>query len=133
MATRNEKIICSFIGVAFGGVYSYYKAKKNENSKLLNATIKGSCKGGISGRFFAEIFGTANDTVNYTLYDRDEIVYEGIAYEDRIEARIKEHLSNGKFFDSFENDKAIPRIDALKKEKKRIKMLNPKYNIQHNS
>jgi len=84
---------------------------------------------------FAKVIETLsfeNDTCNYTLYHKRKLVYHGVAYEDRLDARLCEHQLSGKIFDDCVYDYARPRHKALKIERNRIKKDRPKYNIQHN-
>ena len=73
-----------------------------------------------------------HDTVNYSLYRKRQLVYHGIAYEDRLDARLNEHAKDKKFDDCI-YDHAKPRHRAAKLERKRILRDRPVYNIQHNS
>jgi hypothetical protein len=72
-----------------------------------------------------------SDTVNYQLFWKGRIVYEGIAYADRIMARIGEHERSDKVFDEYDFDYSKPRSKALDLEFRRIQRNRPKYNICH--
>lgn len=76
---------------------------------------------------------TPHDTVNYKLYHKRRLVYHGIAYEDRLDARLDEHEICGKVFDDCVYDEAKPRLKAVTLERKRIKRDRPIYNRHHNS
>jgi len=73
-----------------------------------------------------------HDTINYTLWSRNKLVYHGICYTDRLEARLNEHELRGIKFDEYDYDHAKPRAKALLKERKLIQRDRPKYNICHN-
>ncbi len=72
------------------------------------------------------------DTVNYALYWKRKLVYHGIVYEDRLDARLYEHEYNGKIFDHCVFDHPRTRSHARRVEQKRIRRDHPKYNVQHN-
>lgn len=72
------------------------------------------------------------DTLNYTLWHRNKLVYHGICYADRLDARLNEHELRGIIFDEHDYDYAKPRATALIKERKLIQQDCPKYNIHHN-
>ena len=73
-----------------------------------------------------------SDTLNYTLWYRNKLVYHGICYADRLEARLNEHELRGIVFDEYEHGSAKPRGAALIKEYQLIQRDRPKYNIHHN-
>jgi hypothetical protein len=73
-----------------------------------------------------------NDTLNYTLWYRNKLVYHGICYADRLDARLNEHELRGIIFDEHDYDYAKPRAAELIKERKLIQKDCPKYNIHHN-
>ena len=73
-----------------------------------------------------------NDTLNYTLWHRNKLVYHGICYADRLETRLNEHELRGVIFDEHDHDYAKPRGTALIKEYQLIQRDRPKYNIHHN-
>lgn len=73
-----------------------------------------------------------HDTVNYTLWYRNKLVYHGICYADRIEARLNEHELRGIQFDEYDYDHFKPRARALIQERKLIQRDRPKYNFHHN-
>ena len=129
MATKNEKLIGTLLGVGIGGFIAKSQQKNEEINVWL--TLKGILLGGISGYGLAAIFGSPNDTVNYTHYFKGKRVYEGITYTDRFKKRMAEHKASGKLFTRVVIDK--PRIEALKLEKERIKAFLPVNNIQHNN
>ena len=141
MATRKEKIGFTISGIILGAVFNTLR-KNNQASVAgdvytfqdgLSDAMIGGALGGVTGRLGAEVFGSPNDTVNYQLFDGKKHVYDGIAYEDRIDGRIREHKALGKEFTRFKFDRAKPRSESLELEKKRIKLHRSKYNIQHNS
>ena len=68
------------------------------------------------------------DTVNYTLCKDNKRVYEGITFADRKRGRETEHKRSGKDFDKMCCDEPTTRAEAYKKERRRIKRFNPKYN-----
>jgi|SRR5579863_1397986 len=78
------------------------------------------------------LFDNGSDTVNYILWHKKRIVYHGICYADRVDARLNEHVSNGFVFDEYDYDRAKPRLKARQLEKKRIMRDKPKYNNHHN-
>jgi hypothetical protein len=73
-----------------------------------------------------------NDTINYTLWYRNKLVYHGICYADRLDARLNEHELRGILFDEYDYDYAKPRATAIIKERQLIQRDCPKYNIHHN-
>lgn len=138
MATKNEKIAGTILGVGIGGFIAYNKQKEeqglqNKESISIPFFLKGLLLGGLAGYSFASIFGSPNDTVNYSHYFKGKRVYEGITYEDRFEMRMKEHKRNGKRFTKVIKGFAKPRIEALKIEKERINTFSPINNILHNN
>lgn len=136
MATKKEKLIGTMIGAGIGGVIAYNQNSTEENlqEEKINywKTIKGVLLGGISGYGFASIFGSPNDTVNYTHYLKNKRVYEGITYADRFSKRMKEHKANGKLFTRVVKDEPKPRVEALALERERIIKFKPVNNIQFN-
>lgn len=88
--------------------------------------------GGISGYGLATIFGTPNDTVNYTHYYKGKRVYEGVTYSDRFKKRMAEHRAKGKNFNRVLKDHPKPRVEAIKLERERIIKYRPVNNIQFN-
>jgi hypothetical protein len=135
MATRNEKILCSLIGGFIGGAIANHNSEYNLTHNAENLfwdTIKGTLKGAGIGYCTSLVFGSSNDTVNYTHYYNGKRVYEGITYADRFDIRTSEHIANGKKFTRIVKDTAKPRVDALRIEKARIKKYKPANNIQHN-
>jgi hypothetical protein len=137
MATKNEKIAGTILGIGIGGFIAYNKqiekGLQNKESISIPFFLKGLFLGGLGGYSFASIFGSPNDTVNYSHYFKGKRVYEGITYEDRFENRMKEHKRNGKRFTKVIKDSAKPRIEALKIEKERINTFSPINNILHNN
>jgi hypothetical protein len=79
-----------------------------------------------------QIFGQENDTLNYTLWCRNKLVYHGICYSDRMDIRLNEHELRGVIFDEYDHDHAEPRDKAIGLERSRIRRDRPKYNIHHN-
>jgi len=136
MATKNEKLIGLIIGAGIGGYVAYNKQieqnLQNKEPNNLWLTLKGILVGGISGYGLATIFGSPNDTVNYTHYYKGKRVYEGITYSNRFKKRMTEHKNNGKLFSRVVKDLPKPRIEALKLEKERIIKYKPVNNIVHN-
>ncbi|MCB9234500.1 MAG: hypothetical protein H6581_22790 [Bacteroidia bacterium] len=88
-----------------------------------------SLVGGLSGLQMAMRFGSQNDTVIYYLRHRGRIVYVGIAYARRVGIRVQEHRQSGKHFDRVDIGRPRPRAEALKMESKRIRKLQPRYNL----
>lgn len=78
------------------------------------------------------VFSNDNDTLNYTLWYRNKLVYHGICYADRLESRLNEHELRGIIYDEYDHDRAKPRARALRIERKLIQRDRPKYNIHHN-
>lgn len=136
MATKKEKVIATLIGAGLGGfIASNRQSNINEGTENANDiwhTLKGVLLGGISGYGLATIFGSPNDTVNYTHYLKSKRVYEGITYSDRFKKRMVEHKANGKLFTRVIKDNPKPRIEALKLEKERIIKYKPVNNIHYN-
>lgn len=134
MATKSQKDAGSFFGAVLGGIIGYQRAKAQgqPSSECWGNALKGGLIGSVAGRVGAELLGSPNDTVNYRLFNQGELVYEGITFDHRVDKRMIEHERNGKKFDSYECSSSRPRTDALRIEKKRIELSNPKYNIQHN-
>jgi hypothetical protein len=137
MATKKEKIIGTLVGAGIGSFIASNQnsteGKPQEEKTNYWKTIKGAFLGGLSGYGIASIFGSPNDTVNYTQYLKNKRVYEGITYADRFSKRMKEHKANGKLFTRVVKDEPKPRVEALILEKERIKTFRPINNIQHNS
>ena len=136
MATKNEKafglIGGIFIGFLSGKSYLKNHGNIQENDKWKYLLVS-SLGGGLIGYSISSVFGSPNNTVNYSLYNGKKRVYDGITFEDRIGSRKLEHIKSGKKFTKMLYDNAKPRIEALKLEKKLIKKYKPIYNIQHNS
>lgn len=135
MATKNEKIIGSAIGVILGGILAHKWARKQENIEADNIiwyTLGGSLLGGIGSYGLTCLFGSPNDTVNYTHFHKGKRVYEGVTYAGRFDTRMAEHKANGKVFTRVVKDTPKPRVEALKLEKERILKYKPINNIQHN-
>lgn len=137
MATKKEKLVGLMLGAGIGGYVAYNKQieqdLQNKEPNSIWHTLKGVLVGGISGYGLATIFGSPNDTVNYTHYFKGKRVYEGITYSDRFNKRMAEHKADGKLFSRVVKDAPKPRIEALKLEKERIKTFRPINNIQHNN
>ena len=74
-----------------------------------------------------------HDTVNYKLYYKKRLVYHGVTFEDRLDARLCEHEASGKVFDDCVYDDAKPRKRALNIERRKVRRDRPAYNIHHNS
>jgi len=134
MATRNERGIGTvgggIIGLAIAAIVVEGNPKIAPKNKW-KYYIGGCALGAGTGFVAAEILGTPNDTVNYSLFNKGEHVYEGITFEDRLPVRIKEHIKSGKVFDQYHASNPRPRVDAAKIEIKNIKRANPPLNIQH--
>ncbi|WPU99066.1 hypothetical protein SNE26_23930 [Mucilaginibacter sp. cycad4] len=79
-----------------------------------------------------KLISAPHDTVNYTLWYRNRLVYHGICYADRMKARLNEHELRGIIYDEYDYDHAKPRERAAILEKKLIRRDRPKYNYQHN-
>ena len=74
-----------------------------------------------------------HDTINYYLKYRGRIVYHGICYEDRFDARMREHSRKGRIiYDECMYGSPTTRNQALTIERKRIDRDCPKYNNHHN-
>ena len=131
-ATKTERWVCSLLGAGINVWLGSEKAKANNEEYTFGKVLTRGLLGAGAGLAVAEIFGEPNDTVNYTGYNRKKRVYEGIAFEDRIDSRITEHARDGKKFTSVVYDDAKPRSEALELERKKISRHRPKYNIQHN-
>jgi len=92
---------------------------------------QGALLGGVIGLIISFLINP-RDTVNYILRFRGKRVYDGIAYEDRIDKRISEHAQDGKIFDHVHIDEPNTRERARDLEKKRIRRFKSKYNINGN-
>ncbi|MFC0514620.1 hypothetical protein ACFFGT_10425 [Mucilaginibacter angelicae] len=79
-----------------------------------------------------KLISTSNNTVNYTLWHRNRLVYHGICYADRIQLRLNEHKRHGLIYDEYDHDYAKPREKAALLEKWLIQKDRPRYNYQHN-
>jgi len=134
MATRNEKIVISLIGCVIGVILGNerFKSQNLPDEDRWRYLLGGGLIGTASGYGLASVFGSPNDTVNYSHYNKGKHVYEGITFAHRFEKRMAEHKASGKVFTSVIKDQAKPRVEALKLEKKRIIRFNPINNIQHN-
>jgi hypothetical protein len=136
MATKNEKILGTLLGAGLGGIIaSKHQAKqKNDIGEPYDLwyMLKGVFLVGISGYGLASIFGSPNNTVNYSLYNGNKRVYDGITFNHRIASRELEHIKSGKMFTKMVIDNPKPRTDAIRLEKKLIKKHRPIYNIQYN-
>lgn len=130
MATKKQKTWGTILGAIAGGIIAYQQSNEADN-KLLK-TLGGALLGGAGGYGLACVFGELDNTINYSCFYKKHRVYEGICYEDRIDARIIEHKMNGKKITHIRYDKPKPRSEAALLEKTRIKRFKPKYNIQHN-
>lgn len=135
MATRNEQIIGASLGLLVGAIIGYEYSKNNEvpEEERWKYSLGGGIAGAFGGFVIISLIGSPNDTVNYKLLNGRKRVYDGITYEDRIDARMMEHMRSGKRFTRMIVDKAIPRLEALQLEKLLIKKHKPLYNIQHNN
>jgi hypothetical protein len=78
------------------------------------------------------LFNSYNDTLNYTLWYKNKLVYHGVCYADRMKARLDEHALRGIVYDEFDHDRPKSRAKALLLERKLIQKDKPKYNIHHN-
>lgn len=135
MATRNEKIVGSFIGFVIRAILGNerFKSQNLPDEERWKSLLGGGILGTTSGYGLASVFGSPNNTVNYTHYNKRKRVYEGITYADRFEQRMAEHKSDGIVFTRVIKDHPKPRVEALKLERERIIRFNPVNNIQHNS
>jgi hypothetical protein len=135
MATRNQQIIGISLGLLIGAKIGYDYSKNNAvvQEERWRYCLGGGVAGALCGYAISILLGSANDTVNYKLVNGRKRVYHGITYENRIEARMMEHLRSGKKFTRMIVDKAIPRPEAMHLEKLLIKKHKPFYNIQHNN
>lgn len=134
MATRNEKVICSVLGLVTGAILGneYLKNNNLHNEDRWKYIIGGGIGGSVTGYSLACLL-RSNDTVNYTHFNKGKRVYEGITYADRFDTRMAEHKLSGKIFTRVVKDAPKPRIIALKLEKERILKYKPENNIHHNS
>lgn len=135
MATRNEKVMCSILGLITGAFFGneYFKRNNLPKENRWEYILGGGLGGSITGYGLACLFGSPNDTVNYTHFNKGKRVYEGITYADRFNTRMAEHKESGKIFTRVVKDVPKPRIEAIKLEKERILKYKPVNNIQHNS
>ena len=126
-----DKLILTGIAAIVGSEIAKANATNDEEKK------KGSIEGALwaAGATFlsCEMFAENDDTINYTLYKRRKRVYDGIAYEDRLDRRLSEHKISGKVFDFVVFDDAKPRSIALEIERKRIRRNKGYYNKHHNA
>lgn len=104
---------------------------KSEDEKRDNG-IAGALLGAVITGRVIYVLGKTHNTVNYILKNKNKRVYDGIAFDHRLEARLNEHIYSGKKFDEVIIDNPKPRTIALNLERKRIKRFIPKYSIQHN-
>ena|ERR1700752_3998881 len=140
MATKSERsgfIIAGLLLFGIGNVILKYQRASEENKEYsfedgLGDFFKGCLLGAPVGLIASEMLGSPNDTVNYKQYHKGKIVYTGIAYEHRKDAREIEHKADGKIFSKMTFDEPKPRVEAMELEKKLIKQHKPKYNIHHN-
>jgi hypothetical protein len=86
----------------------------------------------VAGSILEGLFSSESDTVNYILKYRGRVVYHGICYEDRLDARLNEHRRNGIRYDECVYSEAKPRSRACNLERKRIRRDRTEYNIHHN-
>lgn len=134
MATRNQKILGTLIGGITGGLIGNEIAKRKnvEQKDYWKYILGGVSIGAGSGFGLAVILGSPNDTVNYQLKQKKKVVYHGIVYDERFDARIQEHIVSGKIFTNCTRDIKKPRVEALELEKDLIVKNKPLYNIHHN-
>lgn len=132
MATKTERWVCALIGAGLNIWAGHQKAKENNEEYTGEKILGRGLLGAGGGLIVAEVFGEPNDTVNYSLHHKRKRVYEGIAYEDRLDMRITEHRNSGKVFSNCVFDDAKPRSEAIDLERKKITRFRPKYNVQHN-
>ena len=126
-----ERLLWTVGGVAAGHIIGSNIGETEEERKQ-NA-LKGRWIGGASALGGTFVFDKVKDTVNYTGLDKNgKRVYEGIAFEDRVDKRISEHKTNGKVFHKVIVSQPKTREAALDLERYRIKRFNPKLNIHHN-
>jgi hypothetical protein len=104
-----------------------YTNNANNSKALLNLSAVILC-----AYVLNSLLSTDNDTVNYILWHKRRIVYHGICYVDRMDARLNEHELRGLIFDEYDYDHAKPRNRAQAVEQIRIKRDKPKYNVHHN-
>lgn len=130
MAMKFEKRTGLLIGAIVGVILGNQRSKNNETPP--EDEWKYILGGAFTGYGLSWIFGSPNDTVNYTHYFKGKRVYEGIAYKDRFKKRMAEHKANGKLFTRVVKGNPKPRTEALQLEKERIKKYKPINNIQHN-
>ena len=135
MATKNEKIICSVLGLITGAILGneYFEKNNLPKEERWKYILGGGLAGTATGYCLACLLGSPNNTVNYTHYDKGKRVYEGITYADRFDTRMSEHRASGKVFSRVIKDAPKPRVEALRLEKELILKYKPINNIQHNS
>lgn len=135
MATKTEKMFGTLGGIIIGGILGNEYAKMNNISQedKWKYILGGAAGGGICGYVLANLFGSPDDTVNYKLLKDGKLVYHGITYTERVQARKHEHTKSGKVFHKMVvKDEAIPRCEAIEIERALIQRDRPKYNIIHN-
>jgi hypothetical protein len=136
MATKTEKIIIAALGAIAGGFIGNDYPEKHEipEEDKWKYILGGAVAGGLAGYGLACLFGTPDDTINYTLVKSGKVVYHGITYSGRASSREKEHIRSGKSFHRMiVKPNCVPRCDAEDLERILIKRDKPFYNIRHNN
>ncbi len=103
----------------------------------MNRENIGSLIGKAAAIYFAfevinQLLTIEKDTINYELWYRGRLVYHGICFEDRLDARLYEHQYSGKVFDECIFGEPTTQDRAKHIEQKRIRKDRPRYNVQHN-
>lgn len=132
MASRAEKRWTALLGAISLVSITTWLLPEWPVHELLKYQLVATVLGFFLGWKAAQRFGSANTTVNYTLYRGRKRVYEGITYFKRFPKRMQEHRKAGKRFTHVRIGRPRPRKEALSIERKRIKRFRPRYNVLHN-
>ena len=125
-----NRVLWTLLGIGAGHLVG--RALSETEAEKQEFARKGRWIGGLGSLGLTFAFDYPKDTVNYTLKNNNNRVYDGISKEYRLNTRISEHKTSGKIFNKVVLDNPKPIVDAQKLEVYRIKRFKPKYNIQHN-
>ncbi|MEM7037229.1 MAG: hypothetical protein AAF570_09640 [Bacteroidota bacterium] len=137
MATRIQKRQGVLIGGMLAGAAAVQAKvpervaewQPTEQAWVVAAMATAILVGAVIGFWLVQRLGARDDTVVYMLRRRGRIVYVGVAYARRMEGRIAEHRRSGKVFDRVDIGRARPRKEALQIEARKIRSLQPRYNV----
>lgn len=126
-----NRILWTLLGMGAGHLIGRAMGETEEEKQEF--ARRGRWIGGVGSFGLTFAFDNPKNTVNYTLKNKGNRVYDGITKEYRLNTRTSEHKTSGKIFDEVRFDAPKTRANAENLERYRIRRFKPKYNIQHNS